>query len=38
MNRTIILIELQDHGSKEATIIVWGERNDQIMFEEQGRR
>lgn len=35
MNRTIISIELQDHGGKEANIIVRGERNNQIMFEEQ---
>ena len=35
MNKTIISIEVQDHGSKEATIIVRGERNNQIMFEEQ---
>lgn len=35
MNRTIILIEVQDHGGKEATIIVRGEWNNQIMFEEQ---
>lgn len=35
MNRTIISIEVQDHGGKEATIIVRGERNNQIMFEEQ---
>lgn len=35
MNRTIISIELQDNGSKEATIIVKGERNNQILFEEQ---
>lgn len=34
MNRTIISIELQDHGAKEATIIVKGERNNQILFEE----
>lgn len=34
MNRTIISIEVQDHGDKEATIIVRGERNSQIMFEE----
>lgn len=34
MNRTIISIEVQDHGGKEATIIVRGERNNQIMFEE----
>lgn len=35
MNRTIISIELQDNGGKEATIIIRGERNNQIMFEEQ---
>lgn len=35
MNRTIISIEIQDHGGKEANIIVRGERNNQIMFEEQ---
>ena len=35
MNRTIIAIEVQDHGGKEATIIVKGERNNQVMFEEQ---
>lgn len=35
MNRTIISIEVQDEGDKEATIIVRGERNNQIMFEEQ---
>ena len=35
MNRTIISIEVQDHGGKEANIIVRGERNNQIMFEEQ---
>lgn len=35
MNRTIISIELQDEGGKEATIIVKGERNNQVMFEEQ---
>lgn len=34
MNRTIISIEVQDHDDKEATIIVRGERNSQIMFEE----
>ncbi len=34
MNRTIISIEVQDNGDKEATIIVRGERNSQIMFEE----
>ncbi|WP_314819726.1 hypothetical protein [Alloprevotella tannerae] len=35
MNRTIISIEVQDHGGKEANMIVRGERNNQIMFEEQ---
>ena len=35
MNRTIISIEVQDHGGKEANIIVRGERNNQIMFEEK---
>lgn len=35
MNRTIISIEVQDDGGKEATIIVTGERNNQILFEEQ---
>lgn len=35
MNRIIISIEVQDHGGKEANIIVRGERNNQIMFEEQ---
>jgi hypothetical protein len=35
MNRTIISIEVQDHGGKEAKIIVRGERNNQILFEEQ---
>lgn len=35
MNRTIISIELQDNGGTEATIIVKGERNNQILFEEQ---
>ena len=35
MNKTIISIEVQDYGDKEATIIVKGERNNQIMFEEQ---
>lgn len=34
MNRTIISIEVQDNGDKEATIIVKGERNNQILFEE----
>lgn len=35
MNKTIISIEVQDNGSKEATLIVTGERNNQILFEEQ---
>ncbi|MEI3107591.1 MAG: hypothetical protein V8T88_01735 [Phocaeicola sp.] len=35
MNRTIISIEVQDNGCKEATIFVRGERNNQILFEEQ---
>ena len=35
MNRTIISIEVQDNGGKEANIIVRGERNNQIMFEEK---
>lgn len=35
MNRTIISIEVQDEGGTEATLIVKGERNNQIMFEEQ---
>lgn len=35
MNRTIISIEVQDNGGKEANIIVKGERNNQIMFEER---
>lgn len=35
MNRTIISIEVQDKGDKEAAIIVTGERNNQILFEEQ---
>ena len=35
MNRIIISIELQDNGSTEATIIVKGERNNQILFEER---
>lgn len=34
MNRTIISIEVQDSGDKDAIIIVRGERNSQIMFEE----
>ena len=35
MNRTIISIEVQAHNGKEATIIVKGEQNNQIMFEKQ---
>lgn len=35
MNKTIISIEVQDNGGKEATIIVRGERNNQIIFEEK---
>lgn len=35
MNRTIISIEVQDYGGKDAAIIIRGERNNQIMFEEQ---
>lgn len=35
MNKTIILIEVQDEGDKEATIILKGERNGQKLFEEQ---
>ena len=35
MNRTIISFEVQDNGGKEANIIVRGERNNQIMFEEK---
>lgn len=34
MNKTIISIEVQDYGDKEATIIIKGERNNQILFEE----
>lgn len=34
MNKTIISIEVQDNGGKEATIIVTGERNNQTLFEE----
>ena len=34
MNRTIIWIEVQEYGGKESNIIR-GERNNQIMFEEQ---
>lgn len=32
MNKTIISIEVQDYGGKEANIIVRGERNGLIMF------
>jgi hypothetical protein len=35
MNKTIISIEVQDEGDKEAIIIVRGERNNQILFEEK---
>lgn len=35
MNKTIISIEVQDEGNKEAIIIVRGERNNQILFEEK---
>lgn len=35
MNKTIISIKVQDHDSIEANIIVRGDRNNQIMFEEQ---
>jgi hypothetical protein len=35
MDKTIISIEVQDYGDKEATIIVRGERNNQIMVEEK---
>lgn len=35
MNRTIISVEIQDEGGKEANIIVRGERNGQKLFEEQ---
>ncbi|MFV0330038.1 MAG: hypothetical protein ACK5KL_09510 [Dysgonomonas sp.] len=35
MNKTIISIEVQDNGGKEATIIVTGERNNQVLFEER---
>lgn len=35
MNRTIFSIEVQDNGGKDANIIIRGERNNQIMFEEQ---
>ena len=32
MSRTIISIEVQDSGDKEAIIIVRGERNSQITY------
>ena len=35
MNNTTISIEVQDEGDKEAIIIVKGERNNQILFEEK---
>ena len=35
MNKTIISIEAQDYGSKEVTIIVKGEYNNHIVFEER---
>lgn len=35
MNRTIISVEVQDEGGKEATIILKGKRNGQKLFEEQ---
>ena len=35
MNRTIILIEVQDNDGTDANIIIRGEWNSQIMFEEQ---
>lgn len=35
MNKTIISIEVQDDGDKAATIIIKGERNNHIMFEEK---
>ena len=35
MNKTIISIEVQDEGDKEAAIILKGERNGQKLFEEQ---
>lgn len=34
MKRTIILIEVHGHGGKEANIIIKGERNNQIIFEQ----
>ena len=33
MNRTIISIEVQDNGDRGANSMVRGERNNQIMFE-----
>lgn len=35
MNRTIISIEVQDNCDAGANIIVEGERNKQVLFEEQ---
>ena len=35
MNKTIISIEIQDEGSKDAEIIVIGERNQKILFQEK---
>lgn len=35
MNKTIISIEVQDYGGKEANIIVRGERNGLIMFKKE---
>ena len=35
MNKTMISIEVQDEGGTDALIIVRGERNDKIMFEEE---
>lgn len=35
MNKTIISIEIQDKGSKDAEIIVIGERNQKILFQEK---
>lgn len=35
MNKTIILIEVQDDGDKAATIIIKGEQNNHIMLEEK---
>jgi len=34
MNKTIVSIEVQDYGRKDATIIVRGKRNNQILFKE----